>query len=90
MPVLDPNAGLSQIYGSQGRLNASERATLQEQIKSTREEKLEAAEKGDTSGKDGQVRSGELNALSAGVTSTTQLAQADPNSPRGSYLDIVI
>lgn len=91
MPVLQPSSGLTQAYGAQGRLNGSERATLQEQIKTAREEKLEAAEKSETGTTEGGIRSGEtVNALSAGVTDTTRLAQADPNSPRGSYLDIVI
>ncbi len=90
MPVLDPSAGLSQVYGAQGRLNGSERAAQQQQIKAKTDEKLEAAEKPRESGTEGQVRSGEVNALSAGVTDLTQLAEADPNSPRGSYLDITV
>ena len=91
MPVIQPNPGIAQVSGAQSRLNGTERANLREQIVSAREERLEAAEEARDTGTEGRVRPGEtINALSGGVSESLSLANADPNSPRGSFLDIVV
>ncbi len=91
MPIIQPNSAVSQVYGAQGRISGNERASVQEQVKEVNEEKLEAAENALQTGNEGQIRTGEtVNVLNAGVSESSRAAEADPRSPRGSFLDIVV